>query len=269
MKYIYERTAKFAKLGSVLALGVYVLLVIIFHDVLWEDFETHFLVGFMLFMLLGSSFYFQNAAEKLPEEQEIDSQYYSDSFPMKELNFQRDVSIIPQTYLVSSTGERLYIITPTEDHPLIRKLSAFAIFKKGMFFPITYELKTMSGKVVSQFTIQNKLKFMQLKVYDHLKAHISTVALPVISVKNRAIIFDSNQVKMHQMEAASVYGDIDVDDFNGKKLATYRFGMFPYATHPAFQIQAMNIHVSLADDLTHSDKLTFTALFYYWTANQS
>ncbi|WP_144512584.1 hypothetical protein [Bacillus sp. FJAT-22090] len=268
MKHIYERTAKFAKLGSLFAFGVYVLLVIIFHNVLWEDFETHFMVGFMLFMLLGSSFYFQNAAEKLPDEQEIDSQYYSDSFPIKELNFQRDVSIIPKSYLVSNTGERLYIITPTENHPFIRKLSSFAIFKMGMFFPITYELKTMDGKLVSQFTMQNKLKFMQLKVYDHTKTHISTVALPVISVKNRAIIFGPNHEKLHQMEAKSMYGDIDVDDFNGKRLATYRFGMFPYATHPAFQIQAMNIHVSLAEDLTHAEKLTFTALFYYWTATK-
>ena len=70
------------------------------------------------------------------------------------------------------------------------------------------------------------------------------------------------------MEAKSVYGDIDVHDLGGQRLATYRFGIFPYATHPAFEIQAMNVHVSLAHNLTHTEKLTFTALFYYWTANQ-
>ena len=268
MKHIYERTAKYTKLGSLIMLVIYMALVIIFRDVMWKDYETHIMIGFTVFMLLGTSYFFQHAAEKLPDEKKIDSEYYSVEFPVNELNFQNDVSIIPQSYLVSHTGERLYTIAPTENQPLIRKLSAFAIFKRGMFFPITYDLKTMDGKLVSQFSIKNKFKFMQIKVYDQTKTHISTVIMPTISVKNRAIIFDANNEKIHQMKSKSTYGDIDVNSFEGKRLATYRFGMFPYATHPAFEAQAMNTHVSLGSDLTHIEKLTFTALFYYWTANQ-
>ncbi|MFJ8064402.1 hypothetical protein ACIQYS_07200 [Psychrobacillus sp. NPDC096426] len=268
MKHIYERTAKYTKLGSLLSLVIYMALVIIFRDVMWKDLETHFMIGFTIFMLFGTSIFFQHAAEKLPDEKKIDSEYYTVDFPVHELNFQNDISFIPRSYLVSHTGERLYTITPTEDQSVTRKLSAFAIFKRGIFFPITYDLKTIDGKLVSQFSIKNKFKFMQIEVCDQTKTHISTVIMPIISVKNRAVIFDTNNEKTHQMEAKSTYGDIDVNSFEGKRLATYRFGMFPYATHPAFEAQAMNTHVSLASDLTHIEKLTFTALFYYWTANQ-
>lgn len=268
MKHIYERTAKYTKLGSFLTLVIYMVLVIIFRDIMWKDFETHFMVGFTVCMLLGTSYFFQHAAEKLPDEKKIDSEYYSFDFPVNELNFQNDVSLIPQSYLVSHTGERLYTITPTENEPVKRKLSTFAILKSGIFFPITYDLKTMDGKLVSQFTIKNKFKFLQLKVYDHTKSPVSTVVMPIVSVKNRAIIFDANNEKTREMKAKSAYGDIDVNSFEGKRLATYRFGMFPYATHPAFEAQAMNTHISLASDLSHIEKLTFTALFYYWTANQ-
>lgn len=268
MKHIYERTAKYTKLGSLITLVIYLTLAIIFRDIMWEDFENHFMIGFTVCMLLGTSYFFQYAAEKLPDEKKIDSEYYSIDFPVNELNFQNDVSLIPQSYLVSHTGERLYTITPTENEPLKRKLSTFAIFKSGIFFPITYDLKTMDGKLVSQFTIKNKFKFLQLKAYDHTKSPVSTVVMPIVSVKNRAIIFDANNEKMYEMKAKSAYGDINVNSFEGKRLATYRFGMFPYATHPAFEAQAMNTHISLASDLSHIEKLTFTALFYYWTANQ-
>lgn len=267
MKHIYERTAKYTKLGSLILLVMYIVVVIAFRDVMWKDFETHISVCITILVLFSISFYFQNAAEKLPKEQQVNVHVYSIGYPVSELNFQRDVSLIPQSYLVSNTGERLYKITPTIDHPLMQKLSAFVILRMGLFFPITYELKTMDGQLVSQFTIKNKIKFMQLKVYDHTKTHRSTVVLPLISVKNRAVIFDANGEKTHQMEAKNMYGDIDVNNFNGKQLATYRFGIFPYATHPAFEVQAMNIHVTLAHDLLHTEKLTLTALFYYWTAN--
>lgn len=268
MKHIYEKTAKYTKFGSILLVGIYIVLLIVFREVMWEDFENHFVVVFTLFVLYSSSFFFQNAAEKLSEEKKIDSNYYSAEFPIQELNFQRDVTLIPQTYLVSSTGERLYIVTPTEGQPLRRKLSTFNLFKLGMFFPITYQLKTMDEKLVSTFTMLNKLKFMEIKVYDYNHRHVTTIVMPPMSLKNRAIVFDANHEKLLQMESKSMYGDIDVNNFDGHRLATYRFGIFPYATHPAFEVQAMNVHVSLAHNLTHTERLTFTALFYYWTANQ-
>jgi hypothetical protein len=268
MKHIYERTAKYAKLAAFLILAIYIAIVYIFKDIIWKDFETHFIIGFMVFIFYSISFIFQNAAEKLPAEHGFHSDYFSLEFPVKELNFQRDVSLIPQSYLVSSIGERLYKIEPSKEHSISRLLTACAIFKWGFFFPITYNLKTMDENLVCQFTIKNKIKFIKLKVYDHANKQISTIVLPPISVRNRAVIFNANNEKILQMEAKSVYGDIDVDDFNGKRLATYRYGIFPYATHPAFEVQAMNVHVKLAQDLTHTEKLTFAALFYYWTGNQ-
>ncbi|QUG43554.1 hypothetical protein KD050_10185 [Psychrobacillus sp. INOP01] len=268
MKHIYEKTAKYTKFGSILLVGIYIVLLIVFRDVMWKDFENHFAVGFTLFVLYSSSFFFQHASEKLPDEKKVDSNYYSADFPVQELNFQRDVSLIPQTYLVSSTGERLYSIEPSKDQPVRRKLSAITIFKAGMFFPITYDLKTMDKRLVCTFTIHNKLKFIQMKVHDHIHTHVTTIVMPPMSLKNRAIIFDANNEKLLQMEAKSMYGDIDVNDLNGNRLATYRFGIFPYATHPAFEVQAMNVHISLAHNLPHTERLTFTALFYYWTASQ-
>lgn len=239
LKHIYERTAKYSKLGALLTLIIYIAIIFIFRDIMWKDFETHFIIGIIIFMLYSISFFFQNAAENLPNEQKVDSQLYSLEFPVKELNFQRDVSLIPRSYLVSSTGERLYKIEPSKQDSISRILTAFAIFKIGLFFPITYNIKTMDDHLVSEFSIKNKIKFMQLKVYDRTKSHISTVVLPPFSVKNRAVIFDANNEKINQMEAKSMYGDIDVDDFEGKRLATYRFGIFPYATHPAFEVQAI------------------------------
>ena len=268
MKQIYEKTAKYTKFGSILLVGIYIVLLIVFRDVMWKDFENHIAVGFTLFLLFSTSFFFQHFSEKLPDEKKIDSGYYSADFPIQELNFQRDVSLIPQTYLVSSTGERLYKISPTEEQPFRRKLSILNIFKMGMFFPITYQLITMDEKVISTFTIHNKLRFMKIKVHDHNRLHITTIVMPPMSLKNTAIIFDADNEKLLQMEAKSVYGDIDVHDLDGQRLATYRFGIFPYATHPAFEAQALNVHVSLAHNLTRTKKLTFTALFYYWTANQ-
>ncbi|WP_419960374.1 hypothetical protein [Psychrobacillus sp. BM2] len=268
MKHIYEKTAKSLRVGSLTLIVIYIAFVILFKDDLWKDFENHLIVCFTFFILYSSSFFFQHASEKLPDEGKIDSDYYSADFPVKELNFQRDISLIPQTYLVSSTGERLYKIIPTDEQPFRRKLSTFNVFKMGMFFPITYQLKTMDEKLVCTFTIQNKLKFIQMKVHDHTQTHVTTIVMPPMSLKNRAIIFDAKNEKLLQMEAKSMYGDIDVDDLNGHRLATYRFGIFPYATHPAFEVQAMNVHVSLAHNLTHKERLTFTALFYYWTASQ-
>ena len=268
MKHIYEKTAKYTKFGSILLAGIYIVLLLVFRDGMWKDFENHLAIGFTLFFLYGSSFFFQHASEKLPDEKKIDSNYYSADFPIQELNFQRDVSLIPQTYLVSGTGERLYMVTPIEEQPFRRKLSILNMFRLGMFFPITYQLITMDKKVVSTFSIYNKLKYRQIKVYDHNSLHITSIVMPPMSLKNRAIIFDANNEKLLQMEANSMYGDIDVNDLNSNWLATYRFGIFPYATHPAFEVQAVNVHVSLAHNLTHTQKLTLTALFYYWTANQ-
>lgn len=268
LKHIYEKTAKYTKFGSILLVGIYIVLLIVFRDGMWNDFENHFVVGLTFIIMYSSSFFFQHASEKLPEEQKVDSNYYSADFPVQELNFQRDVSLIPQTYLVSSTGERLYNINPTEEQPFRRKLSIFNVFKMGMFFPIIYQLKTMDEKLVCTFSIHNRLKFMQIKVYDHNHLHVNTIVMPLMSLKNRAIIFNANNEKLLQLEAKSMYGDIDVNDLNGHRLAAYRFGIFPYATHPAFEVQAMNVHVSLAHNLTHTERLTFAALFYYWTANQ-
>ncbi|WP_277583985.1 hypothetical protein [Psychrobacillus antarcticus] len=268
MKHIYEKTAKYTKYGSLFLVGIYIVLLIVFRDLMWNDYENHIAVGLTFFILYCSSFFFQQVAKKLPDEQQVDSNYYSADFPVQELNFQRDVSLIPLTYLVSGTGERLYKVTPTDEQPFRMKLTTLSIFKMGMFFPITYQLKTMDEKVVSTFTIQNKLKFMQIKVFEHNHTHVSTIVMSTISIKNRAIIFDANNEKLLQMEAKSMYGDIDVKDIDGHLLAAYRFGIFPYATHPVFEVQAMNVHVSLAHNLTHTERLTFTALFYYWTANQ-
>lgn len=268
MKYIYNNTAKYTKFGSILLAGIYIILLIIFRESMWREFESHFAVGFTVMILYGLSFYFHHAAEKLPDEKKVDSDYYSADFPVQELNFQRDVSLIPQTYLVSGSGERLYKISPTVEQSFRRKLSVLDIFKLGMFFPITYQLQTMDKKLVSAFSIQNKLKFMQIKVYDHHHHHVTTIVMPPMTIKNRAIIFDADNNKLLQMEAKSMYGDIDVDDLNGNRLAKYRFGIFPYAAHKAFEVQSMNVHVALSHNLTHIEKLTFTALFYYWTANQ-
>ena len=256
------------KFGSLLLVGIYIGLLIVFRDAMWEEVENHFAVGMTVIVLYSTSFFFQHASDKLPKEEKTDSDYYSSDFPIQELNFQRDVSLISQTYLVSSTGERLYKISPTEEQALRRKLSVLTIFKTGMFFPVTYQLLTMDEKVVSTFTIHHKLKFIQIKVHDHNNQHVTTIVMPPMSFKNKAIIFGANNEKLLQMEAKSVYGDIDVHDLEGQSLATYRFGIFPYAAHPAFEVQAMNVHVSLAHSLTHTEKLTFTALFYYWTANQ-
>lgn len=269
MKHIYERTAKYAKVASFAGLLVYIALVLIFREALLTDWESHISIGWTLFICFGLSFFFQQAANKLPVEQITNTNQSFSNWSIKELNFQSDVSIIPRSFLVSPTGERLFSISPTEEQPIVRRLNALSFMRKGMIFPVTYDLLTLDGQLVSKFTVTNKLKYMQIQVFDHNNVHLSTAILPVFSVRNRAIIFDSNDTKKLQMEAKSVYGDIDVNDFEGKRLATYRFGMFPYATHPAFELQGMNVHVSLAEGLSDAERLTFTALFYYWTANQS
>lgn len=269
MKHIYERTAKYAKITSIIGLIVYIAVILIFSETLLRDWELHISVGWTLFICFSLAFIFQQAANKLPAEQPTVTEQSSSEFVLKELNFQSDVSIIPRSLLVSPTGERLYSISPTVEQPVVRRLNAFPFFRKGMIIPVTYDVLTMDGQLVSKFTIANKLRFMEIQVFDHNQVHLSTAVLPVFSVKNRALIFDANREKTHQMEAKSVYGDIDVNDFNGKRLATYRFGMFPYATHPAFELQGMNVHVSFAEGLSKIEKLTFMALFYYWTANQS
>lgn len=269
MKHIYERTAKYAKIASITVLIVYVAVILSFRETLLTDWELHISIGWTLLICFSLAFLFQQAANKLPAEQNTVVEQASSGFTLKELNFQSDISIIPRSFLVSSTGERLYSISPTVEQPVVRRLNAFPLIRKGMIIPVTYDVLTMDGQLVSKFTMANKLKYMEIQVFDHHQVHLSTAVLPVFSVKNRALVFDPNREKTHQMEAKSVYGDIDVNDFNGKRLATYRFGMFPYATHPAFELQGNNVHVSFAEGLSNVEKLTFTALFYYWTANQS
>lgn len=268
MKYIYERTAKYMKRASLTILIISILALLLFND-FWKDTELLFIIGFTTFLLFCTSIYFRNAAEKLPEElQPFTNESEAQLFSVHELNFQKDVSFIPLTYLVSSTGERLYKIEPSSEHRIIRMLSILSVFNKGTFLPIIYQLKTVDDLVIGQFTIKNKLKYIEMKVQGHIGEKISTIVLPPISVKNRAIVYNHNDEKILQTEAKGMYGDIDIDDPNGKRLASYRFGMFPYATHPAFELQGNNVHVKLASHLSKEEKLTFTALFYYWTADQ-
>ena len=266
MKHIYERSAKYTRLSAFIGIILYIIFLQFTDTNLKEDLGDYFLVAFLFLMALGVSFFFQEAANKLPAD-EIDKYRYSTEFLINELNYQRDISVIPITYLVSNTGERLYKIIPSEDTPIARLFTIFELLRKGLFFPVTYCVYTMDEKLVSYFTIKNKWKFVQIKVFNAEKEHLSIAVLPLFSVKNRVIVYDPHHNKMFQAEAKSVYGDIDIDNLEGKRLATYRFGIFPYATHPAFEAQSMNIHVSLSKDLLMNEKLTFNALFFYWTTN--
>jgi hypothetical protein len=266
MKHIYERSAKYTRGSAFIGVILYVIILQFTETNLKEDLGDYILAAFLFLMALGVSFFFQKAANKLPAD-DIDRTLYTTEFPIHELNYQRDISVIPTSYLVSNTGERLYKIAPSVDAPIARLFTIFELFRKGLFFPVTYCVHTMDEKLVSYFTIKNKWKFIQIKVFNAEKEHLSTAVLPLFSVKNRVIVYDSHNNKMFQAEAKSVYGDIDIDDLEGKRLATYRFGIFPYATHPAFEAQAMNIHVSLSKDLLMNEKLTFNALFFYWTSN--
>ena len=266
MKHIYERSAKYTRLSAFIGMILYVIILKFTETNLKKDLGDYILVAFLFLMALGVSFFFQEAAKKLPAD-DIDRTLYTSEFPLHELNYQKDISVIPTSYLVSNTGERLYKITPCEDTPIARLFTIFDLFKQGLFFPVTYGVYTMDEKLVSYFIIKNKWKFIQIKVYNTEKEHLSTAILPLFSVKNRVIVYDQDNNKRFQAEAKSVYGDIDIDDFEGKRLAAYRFGIFPYATHPAFEAQSMNIHVSLSKDLSAQEKLTFNALFFYWTTN--
>ncbi len=266
MKHIYDRTAKYTRIGAFVGVLAYIVFIQFTETTFQDDLANHFLTAFLFFMALGTAFFFQEAANKLPSDQ-IDKSYFSETFPLNELNFQKDVNIIPTSFLVSNTGERLYKIAPSKDFPIVRMLTSFSFLQSGMFFPVTYTVDTMDDKQVCRFVIKNKWKFMQLKIYSYEGEHFSTAILPLFSVRNRVIVYDGENRKMFQAEAKSVYGDIDINNLEERRLATYRFGMFPYATHPAFETQAMNVHVSLARDLSYQEKLTFTALFYYWTTN--
>ena len=84
------------------------------------------------------------------------------------------------------------------------------------------------------------------------------------AMKNRGTLYHADGTVWRQLEAKNMTGDIDVQDEEGVRTASYRFGRFPYATYPAFQSTALHEYVGFGTHISSEEKLAYIMIFFFW-----
>ncbi len=182
-----------------------------------------------------------------------------------ELNLKRVPSLLPKFVHVDHNGQPLFQIQPTKGQ-FRRNLLFFQLFEKGMMFPVDYDVSTMDGNVLATFRIKNNVKeyALTLKKPDGTVIGRYIQQLSKSAVKNRGTLYHSDDSVWRQLEAKNMAGDIDVTDEEGNRTASYRYGLFPYATLPAFQSTAHHEHIRFGAQISTEEKLAYVMIFFFW-----
>lgn len=212
---------------------------------------------------LGSSIYFKKVSEQLPEDS---TNFSSKDFSINEFNFQPDASFYSRLYLVSNEGQQQYVIEPTTRKPLSRYLTFFSIISSGWVIPITYDVMTRDRSRVFSFIIKNEWKQFRITILNEKDEVIAFYKQPLLKspLKNNGVLFLLHQDTWRIIKAKNISGDIDIHDNDNRLTASYRYGMFPYTLHPAFQALPINIHIKLGSHVLEDERKAYLAIFYFW-----
>ncbi len=215
--------------------------------------------------MLGAGFYFKNVHDKFVEVDAIESEWNMEG--IGELNLKRVPSILPKFVHVDHDGQPLLQIRPSEGQ-LRRVFLCFPILEKGAVFPVEYDISTMDGALLATFRIQNSVKQFTLTLKKPDGTVIGTYIqhLTKSAMKNRGTLYHADGSVWRQLEANNMAGDIDILDEEGRRTASYRYGLFPYAAHPAFQSTAHHEHVSFGSHISLEEKLSYIMIFFFWLA---
>lgn len=263
MKEIYRKSSIFGFIGGT---GM-ILFCILYYFIWYEGFSVNgnvlFEMGISGLAALGAGFYFKNAYEKMVDHAVDESEW--DLETIGELILKRVPSLLPKLYHVDHNGQPLFQIQPTKSR-ICRGLLFFQPFEKGMMFPVQYDISSMDGLTLATFHIKNNVKqfTLTLKKPDGTVIGRYIQQLSKSAMKNRGTLYRADGTFWRKIEAKNMAGDIDVIDEEGNRAASYRYGLFPYATLPAFQSTAHHEYVRFGAQISSKEKLAYVMIFFFW-----
>ncbi|WP_019414203.1 hypothetical protein [Paenisporosarcina sp. TG20] len=263
MKNIYARSSTFFFRISIVSFIVLPIVTYLTYIDFFSNFEPLIFVGVSALFSSGTGFYLKQISEKLPEFTSINP---GTAFLMNGFNFQQDVSWYSRLYLVSHEGEQLFVIEPTTKKPIARFLTVSSVISSGLIIPITYDVMTLNRSRLFSFTVKNEWKKFRVTIMDEQDNTIGVYLQPWLksAMKNKGTLFYPNHDVWRQIEAKNMTGDIDIRDEESRITASYRFGMFPYALHPAFQAIPNNVHIKLGPHISTNERKVYLGIFYFW-----
>lgn len=266
MKQLYEKSAKYA-LWAGIGFSILLLLYLVVAWIGWfHSIDLLITLGMMALSSFTGSWFFTGASHRAEELNSTERAALLEGFQLNELIFQRAPALTPTILLVNASGQQLFTITPTERQPIQKRLSALRLFATGFIVPMTFDMHDLEGCRIASFHFENKGKKKLIYVGNEENNVIGTFELPLMknTFRHRGILLDGNGNEWRDIQAKSVAGDIDIRDEEERITASYRFGMFPYTMHPAFQAIPMNYYVRLGEQITEEERLAYVGLFLYW-----
>ena len=267
MKEIYKKSSLVSFLTAIGAIVFGIFYYYYYGDS--ENGELLFGVGFVTLASLVMGFYFKQVYEKLDDVTIEDGETVLDVQEVNELNIQWVPSPFPKMYNVNSEGQPVFKIEPSKRKPIARKLTFFSFFANGFIFPATYDILDMQDNLLATFTNWTNGNLYVLKLFDAKDVEIGYFEqrLTKSKLKNMGTLFYRDGSVWQELEAKNISGDIDVRDAEGKLVATYRYGRFPYALHPAFEAEGLQNHIRFGEAISNEEKLAYTMIFFFWLKN--
>jgi hypothetical protein len=263
MKEIYRKTSIAGFIGGIGLILFFILYYFIWYKGFSVNGDVLFEIGIGGLAALCAGFYFKNVYEKMVVPDVVERKWEMES--VGELILKRVPSLLPKVYNVDHNGQPLFQIQPTKGR-LRNGLLFFSMFEKGMVFPVEYEISSMDGFPIATFHIKNNVKQFTLTVKkpDGTVIGYYKQKLSKSVVKNCGTLYHADGSEWRQLEAKNMSGDIDVTDEEGRRTASYRYGLFPYAAYPAFQSTAHHEHVSFGEHISLEEKLSYVMIFFFW-----
>lgn len=263
MREIYRKTSIFGFVGGT---GL-ILFCILYYFIWYKGFSVNgdvlFELGLWGVFAIGAGFYFNQAYEKMADQKVIESEWDMES--VGELILKRVPSLLPKFYHVDQNGQPLFQIQPTNGR-FGSRLLFISSFEKGPVFPVSYDISSMDGHPIATFHIKNNVKQFTLTLKKPDGTHVARYIqqLSKSAMKNRGTLYHTDGTVWRQLEAKNMAGDIDVTDEEGRRTASYRYGLFPYAAYPAFQRTAHHEYVGFGEHVSVEEKLAYLMIFFFW-----
>lgn len=267
MKEIYKKTSVISFLVSLVATLSWI--IYYYYYGFSGNSELLLGVGLMIVASLVLGFYFKQVHEKLDDVTIEDSGAILEVENICELNIQWVPSPFPKMYNVNAVGQPVFKIEPAKRKPIFSKLTFFGFFANGIIFPATYDILDMQDNLLASFTKWTNGIRYELRLFDAQGSEVGYFEQRLIKskLKNMGTLFYPGGLVWRELEAKNIAGDIDVKDEEGKLAATYRYGRFPYALHPAFEAEALQDHIRFGTGISNEEKLAYTMIFFFWLKN--
>jgi len=145
-------------------------------------------------------------------------------------------------------------------------LTVFSLVSSGLIMPITYDVMSLNQTRIFSFTVKNEWKQFRVTTTDEQDEIIGVYYQPWLNsaLKSKGVLYLDNLKLSRKIESKNMTADIDIRDEDSRVIASYRFGIFPYALHPAFQASSTNIHIKLGPHISTDERKIYLAIFYFW-----